>query len=412
MPYKHHYPISPFGHCPMKKITLIIILISFVSSSVASAAGVEWWARKTFTKGAGKRAVVVATRSLPTNAGRKVVEIGVRRIVKGAATRPYGIAHPLVGSLMLAFGVYSLYVDLDDLVGPIVEDPNLMDPASQRDQYNFSTSACGNNSVVVTRGPVVCTECVNDSNVQYKAKCFNGNFIVSMGDRSGQKLGPARYVTVSYPGGSREDLVADGGSVTVVAGDSSATLTGTESESDIDEDVLENWLNTITDEQLNTVPESTIQETATVPSNADTGPAITPTVTVIEDPVGDPSVDPVTGEPTETQVEPGTDDDEMIVPGQPGIPELDTEIDVPEQKNISDLISDWMANAPFLSVITGLQVQAQGGISEFTVPLPEVLGGTATIDFGEFSDLWAAIGVIIVAISYIYGAMIIFGGKS
>ena len=124
-----------------------------------------------------------------------------------------------------------------------------------------------------------------------------------------------------------------------------------------------------------------------------------------------PSTDPQTGEVNTPTVNPSQDTDPMTTPGQPMPPELDTTIVSPEQKDISELITGWLANAPFMSVITGLSVQASGGQSSFSIPLPACLGGSGTIDFGQFSDLWSAIAVIIIAISYIYGAMIVFGGR-
>jgi hypothetical protein len=134
------------------------------------------------------------------------------------------------------------------------------------------------------------------------------------------------------------------------------------------------------------------------------------TTYAVEEPTG--TEDPTTGQTHDTEVEPGTDTDTMTVPGYPSVPDFDTSIVTPEQKSIPDLITGWLANAPFMNIITGMKVEATSGSCTIDIPLPEVLGGMAELNFCQFESVWSAIGVIIIAISYIYGAMIIFGGKS
>lgn len=132
-----------------------------------------------------------------------------------------------------------------------------------------------------------------------------------------------------------------------------------------------------------------------------------------QDPETGKQTDPKTGEDTSPQTSTTTGiHDQMTVPGQPATGTADTTIEAPEKNSIGTLITGWLASAPFMSIINNLDVDTSSEQCTFTILLPEVLGGSAQLDFCQFSTLWSLISTIVISVAYIYGAMIIFGGKS
>lgn len=122
--------------------------------------------------------------------------------------------------------------------------------------------------------------------------------------------------------------------------------------------------------------------------------------------------DPATGQDTTPKEADPTTTDTMTLPGQPAVGTVDTSIEAPEKNSIGTLITGWLAAAPFMSIINNLDVDTSSEQCTFTILLPEVLGGSAQLDFCQFSTLWSLISTIVISVAYIYGAMIIFGGKS
>ena len=131
--------------------------------------------------------------------------------------------------------------------------------------------------------------------------------------------------------------------------------------------------------------------------------------------ISDPAyTDPATG--NKTDIKTGESADPVTDPDygtynpspQPGDQVFDTEIVLPLQESIPDLVSGWISNAPFVAFFDDFEVTGSGAQSSFQVTTP--FGNTATMDFGEFSSLYAQIAAIIVGFAYLYAIWIIFAG--
>lgn len=124
--------------------------------------------------------------------------------------------------------------------------------------------------------------------------------------------------------------------------------------------------------------------------------------------------DPDTGENLENQpvVYNTTGTETISMPGQPygSAPSTDLSEYLPDMLSIGDLVSSFMSNAPFVELYTNFSVTASGS-GVVTIPLPEIFGGTATMDFTQYSTVWAIIASIVIAFAYLYAIMIIFIGR-
>lgn len=348
-----------------------------------------------------KTITIIAGRNLTGSAGRDLVRQCAARMAQGGA----GVmVHPLVGVIITAVGAYSLYESCQDLLEGMGWPEAYVEPSSREEinicagrRYSLSLGSkySGYYNAMQSFTATMKSNGLEISKASYHYGPADAYVLRACMDSNCNNAG---YVRANY-------------SVTWVNGTGVTTPPPAPSTSyDYDEEALQDDLANMTDEEIQGGIESGVIESSSAPTDGVTGEGIEPKLYEIEDPEG--GTDPATQEPHDTEVEPGTDQDSMSVPGYPAVPTLDTTIEAPDKKSIPDLVSGWLSNAPFMAIITDMEVTATGGQSEFIIPLPEVLGGTATMDFGEWSDLWQAMGAIIIAVAYIYGAMIIFGGKS
>jgi len=379
----------------MKKAIIVIIIL--LCTTAPAYAGFNWGAKKTFTVGT-KKTIVIAEKYLTTEGGRSLVKTVVKRgLGSGGSVR---LVHPLVGIITTAVGAYYLYNDFSGLVTELETDPKIWDPGTRVEK-------------LIANGHTYEVRLGAKSQVYYP---WNGVYVVC--DPNSISCQYPTYYTatteaykliICFDGDCQESMwVTPSFTLNWInnTGDQNPTKTKTKS---LNEPYIDSIIDGKTEEQIDTSVVRDIIPESEVTSSDEESTSIEPKLYEIEDPEG---TDPATDEPHETEVEPGTEQDTMSVPGYPAVPTLDTTIEEPDKKSIPDLISGWLSNAPFMAIISDMEVKATGGQSEFIIPLPEILGGTATMDFGEWSDLWQAMGAIIIAIAYIYGAMIIFGGKS
>lgn len=92
------------------------------------------------------------------------------------------------------------------------------------------------------------------------------------------------------------------------------------------------------------------------------------------------------------------------------VPDLDTNIDIPEKKSISNLISNAISNIPALNILKQVKIQGSGSCS-FNIPVS--LGNASssgTLDFCQFADVFSIIGGFILAFAHLYAIMIVFKG--
>lgn len=388
----------------MGRMIVLLMLISVIMP-VKAHANVVLTERTVVTQ--GSKAITIATeRNLTAAAGRSLVRTCAARMAAGGA----GVmVHPLVGVIITAVGAYSLYEDCEGMLDEMGWPESYVDAGSRIEtniaggktyQLVLSTKYSGYYNAVqsFTAGMypngISFANCVSHygpDDAYLLCGCINGNC---------NDLG---YVRAGYSvTWSNQTGVSDPAPVPSTSYDT-------------DEEALQEDLDAKTDQEIQDGIETGIIESSSAPTGGVEGEEVTPKLYYLEGPQSDGQggeIDPVTGQEYNENVDPGEETDTMSVPGQPGVPDLDTAIDQPEENDIGELISGWLDNAPFMAIITAFEVNATSGQSVFTIPLPEVLGGTGTIDFGQFSGLWAAMGAIIIGISYIYGAMIIFGGKS
>lgn len=377
----------------MLLMTSVVMLPEFAQANVVTSA-------RLVVKQGEKTITIIAGRNLTGAAGRDLVRQCAARMAQGGA----GVmVHPLVGVIITAVGAYSLYESCQDLLEGMGWPEAYVEPSSR-----VETNICAGRTYSLSLGKKYSGW--YNAMQSFTAKMRNNGIEIS---QVSYHYGPAdAYVLRACMDSSCSDAgyVRAGYSVTWVNGTGVTDPPPAPSTSyEYDEEALQDDLDAMTDEEIQEGIESGVVESSSAPTDGVTGEGIEPKLYEIEDPEG---TDPATQEPHDTEVEPGTDQDSMSVPGFPAVPTLDTTIEEPDKKSIPDLLSGWLSNAPFMAIITDMEVKATGGQSEFIIPLPEVLGGTATMDFGEWSDLWQAMGAIIIAVAYIYGAMIIFGGKS
>ncbi|MBX0311482.1 MAG: hypothetical protein JHC31_06850 [Sulfurihydrogenibium sp.] len=83
---------------------------------------------------------------------------------------------------------------------------------------------------------------------------------------------------------------------------------------------------------------------------------------------------------------------------------LDTNIDIPQKKDLRDLI---MSNIEAIKNKFFFDSNCSGGACSFSV---DIFGQTATIDFCQFADLFSVIGSIILVFAYFYAFFIIMKG--
>jgi hypothetical protein len=116
--------------------------------------------------------------------------------------------------------------------------------------------------------------------------------------------------------------------------------------------------------------------------------------------------DPATGDPMTPQTDP--DMGTLTPPDQPTIIPFDTSMDIPTIKSIPDLLSDWINHAPFVQIFTGYQFSASG---DCNLVLPAMFGVSQGLSFCKYASVFAALSAIIIAIAYIYAAIIITIGR-
>lgn len=95
-------------------------------------------------------------------------------------------------------------------------------------------------------------------------------------------------------------------------------------------------------------------------------------------------------------------------PPQPGDPIFDmTPYVLPELRSFDEIMEPFTEEDPVGDFMNDFTISGTG-VGQVSIPLPT--GGEATMDFGEFDDIYATLRVIIIAFAYIYGIMIFFKG--
>jgi len=385
----------------MREIIIFTTIIFFTLSSMASA--LTW-----------NQVALQASKVVQTSTGavrivakypltEEVAKATARAAVAGGAAARIA-ANPIVGLIGLGIGLWCLKHDLNNLVdyirGEVGNDPAtrsiiVITPTYRYEIRTIGTGKIPSGSYYYLRKSWTIT--TNSSGVTYQSGSSQSNYgpgtpyVIVKEIQNGAEQPTTYWMVVGF-------VVTH---INNYDGDLEIT-----DQSQVTDAMVDEWIK----ENPDLVQELVESEIAPM-DELETGNQILDDVQGSATETYD-ETDPETGEDTETVEADTTGLAPMRIPGQPVKPNIDTSIEAPEVKSIDTLISGWLSNAPFMAIINSMEVQASDGQCEFTIPLPETLGGNATMNFCQFSTLWAAISVIIISIAYIYGAMIIFGGKS
>jgi len=90
--------------------------------------------------------------------------------------------------------------------------------------------------------------------------------------------------------------------------------------------------------------------------------------------------------------------------------DFDTNVDVPERKSISQLLSQKLQSIPILQALKQVKIQGSGSCT-FSVPisLPGA-SGSGTIDFCQFAGVLSTLGSIVLIVAHIFAIYIVFKG--
>lgn len=109
---------------------------------------------------------------------------------------------------------------------------------------------------------------------------------------------------------------------------------------------------------------------------------------------------------TTSQIDWGT----FTTPTSPDLPKLDTNIDVPEKKSLTDLVNTSFSSIPALNILKTLQIQGSG-VCSFNIPFSiGSFSGSGVIDFCQFSNIFSIIGSFILAFAHLFAIYIVFKG--
>lgn len=95
----------------------------------------------------------------------------------------------------------------------------------------------------------------------------------------------------------------------------------------------------------------------------------------------------------------------ITAPNVPSEPKFDTDIEIPEKKDIKTKLRDFVSNHPFLNTIKNVKINAEAGECSFTTTL---FGSELHINFCQYESTFGTIGNVILAFATLYGCLIIF----
>jgi len=392
------------------KMYLGVIILATIMPSMSFSA--DWPLPLTVTKaitGSSGIQTVVARSTLPAAVAETTSKSLLTGGAKVAVGKCIGSAIPIIGT---AFAVYELY--------------DLYDELMNHSSFWETTPTYGTITIVTDTGTYVITSDAveNAPYAGYQAytvielKIYENGSFSFVGKTTGSYQSNVRRLKIKRGGYSQLFYYGhiNGYNVTVVTEDGSPYPVESDSQKSLDEGAVTTWVNNNPDIIASKLGDKSIVVTDTEPTeNGKTAQQWPDAKTGIQDgyykePGTGKSYDTDTGEDVSPVTGTTSGVSVMTIPGQPTITTVDTNIDPPVQKNIGELISGWLSNAPFMNIINNFEVEASGGVCEFQIPNP--FGGTATMNFCQFQTLWAAIAAVVIGIAYIYGAMIIFGGKT
>ncbi len=97
-------------------------------------------------------------------------------------------------------------------------------------------------------------------------------------------------------------------------------------------------------------------------------------------------------------------------PGLPDVPRLDTSIDIPERKSLTDLVNSSFSSIPALNILKQLQITGSG-VCSFDVPFSLFSSsGGGVINFCQFNSVFNVLGSFILAFAHLFAIWIVFKG--
>lgn len=359
--------------------------------------------------------VFQTTMRIATSLGSRMViaraviaKQAVKNVIKGALANPSAAKHiawELIGTSALAGGTMYLLTDFSDHVTEAAADPDIVS-TSEPTYYAWSSDD----------GHWVVTWEIVDDIMYYAGNYYGGE--VTYNCQTGGLSAPTVYGPSEvklrvwirvYEDGVRTKQKSIGPCnrpITVtITGAEQKYGTGTATDNtviSINDSVLDEWM----DENEADIRSSPTVITLTPPSTYIDGGKIVPDV--LDE--GKTEAGVVTDTRTMLDQSPQVDQDlgTFTPPPQPGDPIFDmTPYDLPQLRSFEEIMEPYTEEDPVGNFMEDFTISGTG-VGQVSIPLPT--GGQATMDFGEFDDIYATLRVIIIAFAYIYGIMIFFKG--
>lgn len=83
----------------------------------------------------------------------------------------------------------------------------------------------------------------------------------------------------------------------------------------------------------------------------------------------------------------------------------DGDIEQPDKKDISGLLSDWLASSPLLALVRGISVEGSNAESQYSI---NIYGRQIVLDFSQWSGVLSGCGSAFLAVSHIAAVFLIF----
>ena len=403
-----------------KESIIFLVIISLFTATMTYASiswnSVIWGASKSLVTQEGKSVTMRALAPLSANAAKQMVG---RAILGQAAALSF---HPVVGVACLAIGTYYCVHDWTPLKDWITGNVPDLYTQTPYDTVSFQGGTNGSFYTATKAQDAPGYSGSYPSVVTITLNTSTSYTLVNTSYKTYQVPPPLKYLGISF---KRPDgVTGDSPTNRTVGADCQIIITNQawgsgivsdNSSSTMNQTVLDNFIDgnpdvfmdpskrtsTITTTKPTGTGANTPQEQAAIPG------------TVVETPYVDENgeaVDLETGQSLEpaTQTSGGVVKDSFTAPPLPTVGIINTAITSPTVKSIPTLISDFMSNAPFVSIVKNFSVSAGTGSSTITL---DMLGKSTTFDFADYTYLWGMISALLISLSYIYAAMIIFGGK-
>lgn len=385
--------------CKIIALVLIISLTCVTTISAIAWIPIVYQATLRIASSLGSRVVI---------ARAVIAKEAVRNLIKGALLNPSAgkhIAWELIGTSTLAGAAMYLLTDFSDHVAETSADPDIVS-RSEPTYYAWSSDD----------GHWVVTWEIVEDKMYYAGTYYGGEVTYNCqtnGTSAPSEYGPSEVKlgvwfrvyedgvrkTQKYVGPCNRSIT-----VKIIAAEAKYGP-GTETDNSVisvSDAALDEWM----DENEADIRSSPTVITLTPPAVYINGGTIVPDV--LDE--GKTEAGVVTDTRTMLDQTPKVDEDlgTFTPPPQPGDPIFDmTPYDLPQLRSFEEIMEPYTEEDPVGNFMEDFTISGTG-LGQVSIPLPT--GGEATMDFGEFDDIYAQLRVIIIAFAYIYGIMIFFKG--